>query len=283
MNSELIVSLLENLGSIDPPGCVSEFVEHPYPPSRKSQCVEVGFVMEHRFAFHYWIKCKQKLQRHRHTSEPIEDAHFTPPDLVTWDWHDDCGVDTDLLEDKLKELDHTDEAELALYSWAGLCSLNDGQILPAVWLNALGNVYIIQKQEQDCKSKNRTLIDRFGNQHRVFYFRSLKHFPKTFEKTSTDNGVIWDIDLDYFTRGRRVPDQSSMPALSGEEVTTMLSPTAPWMPLILRDLKAITIALEPKFTGGLSISLELYRHWESSLFTAPLFSKKCRWRRGLLT
>ena len=59
----------------------------------------------------------------------------------------------------------------------------------------------------------------------------------------------------------------------------MLSPSSTWMPLILRDLKAITIALEPKYTGGLSHSLKLYQYWESALFSASVFSKKCRWRR----
>lgn len=282
MNSELVVSLLKNIGHVDPPGCVSEFVEHPNPSYRNRQSVEVGFVIEHRFAFYYWIKCKQKLQRDRRTSKMIDDEQFMPPDLVTWDWHDDCGADSDIVEDKLTMLDQADEQEVALYSWAGLCQLNDGQILPAVWLNALGNVYIIQKQKQDCKSQSRVFKDRYGQEHHIFYFRSLKHFPATFEETASGTGVIWDIDMDYFTQGRSVPDQRYTPPLSGEEVKAMLSPDTPWMPLILRDLKAITIALEPEYTGGLSHSLDLYRHWESALFAAPLFSKTCRWRKGLI-
>ena len=66
------------------------------------------------------------------------------------------------------------------------------------------------------------------------------------------------------------------------EIQALLLAKNPWMPLILRDLKAITIALEPKYTGGLSVSLELYRHWESALFAVPLFNEKCRWRKGLV-
>ena len=282
MNSELVVSLMDKLGNIDPPGCLSEFVEHPFPPNRKRHCVELGFVMEHRFAFYYWIKSKQKLLRDRHTNGLIDDEQFTPPDLVTWDWHDDCGTDSDVIEDKLATLNQADEEEVALYSWAGLCSLNDGQIRPALWLNALGNVYIIQKQRRDCRSENGSFPDRFGHEHKVFYFRALKDFPKTFDRTNNGTGVIWDIDLDYFTKGKSVPDQRYTPALTGSEITAMLLPDAPWMPLILRDLRAITIALEPKYTGGLSVSLELYRHWESALFAAPLFSKKCRWRKGVV-
>jgi hypothetical protein len=269
---------MEQIGHVDPPGCVSDFIEHPNPQHRQHEAVEVGFVMEHRFAFYYWIKCKTKLQRNRE----IDDEQFMPPDLVTWDWHDDCGGDSDVVEEKLATLNQADEQEVALYCWAGLCQLNDGHILPAVWLNALGNVYIIQKQRQDCKRMNRTFNDRYGHEHHIFYFRSLKDFPETFRKTNSGTGVIWDVDLDYFTQGRSVPDQGYTPILSGEKVTATLSANNPWMPLILRDLKAITIALEPEYTGGLSHSLELYGHWESALFSAPLFSKKCRWRKGMI-
>jgi hypothetical protein len=282
MNNGLVASLIDNLGSVDPPGCVSDFLEHPFPPYRNQQAVEVGFVIEHRFAFYYWIKCKQKLQRNQRTGQMSDDMGFVPPDLVTWDWHDDCGADSDIVKDKLAVLNQANEAEVAVYCWAGLCHLNDGQILPAVWLNALGNVYIIQKQKQGCRQENRTFRDRFGHEHNLFYFRSLKDFPRTFEKTNSRTGVIWDIDLDYFTQGKSVSDQCYTPTLSGEEVKAMLSPDKPWMPLLLSDVKAITIALEPQYTGGLSVSLDLYRHWESALFSAPLFGKKCHWRKGLL-
>lgn len=282
MNTALLVSLMEKVGHVDPPGCVSVCVDHPNELYRQHEAVEIGFVIEHRFAFLYWIKCKQKLQHERRTGGKIEDDQFTAPDLVTWDWHDDCGTDSDVVEEKLSMLNQADEQEVALFCWTGLCQLNDGHILPAMWLNALGNVYIIQKQHQDCRSENRTFKDRHGHEHHSFYFRSLKHFPKTFEKTNSHTGVIWDIDLDYFTQGKSVPDQKYTPTLSGKEVTSLLSSDSPWMPLILRDLKAVTIALEPEYTGGLSHSLELYRHWESALFSAPLFSQKCRWRKGMI-
>ncbi len=283
MNNELLNSLMNRVGCIDPPGCLSGFVEHPFVPYRKSVGVEVGFVIEHRFAFYYWIKCKQMLQQGWRTGQQVDDEGFTPPDLVTWDWHDDVGGECDFIEAELSQLNQAENEEVALFCWAGLRQLNDGQIAPAMWLNALGNVYVIQKQRKDCRSQNRSLIDRFGNEHQVFYFRSLKDFPATFERTNSRTGVIWDIDLDYFTRGRSVPDQCYTPALSGDTITAMLQSDRPWLPLILRDLKAVTIALEPKYTGGLSVSLELYRTWESALFSAPLFSSKCRWRKGVVT
>lgn len=114
MNNELVVTLMNRLGSIDPPGCLSEFVEHPFPPYRKSHCVEVGFVLEHRFAFYYWIKCKQKLQLDRRTNERTDDEAFMPPDLVTWDWQDDVGAECDYIESELLALNQADEEEVAL-------------------------------------------------------------------------------------------------------------------------------------------------------------------------
>lgn len=213
MNNKLVISLMEKPRRVYPPGCVTEWVEHPYPPNRRREAVEVGFVMEHRFAFYYWINCKQKLQRDRRTNEMIDDERFMPPDLVTWDWHDDCGADSDVVEEKLAMLNQADEQEVGLYCWAGLCQLNDGQILPAVWLNALGNVYIIQKQKRDYKRQNRTFRDCHGHEHYIFYFRSLNDFARAFEQTSSNTGVIWDIDLDYFTRTKAVPDQRYTPAL----------------------------------------------------------------------
>jgi hypothetical protein len=124
--------------------------------------------------------------------------------------------------------------------------------------------------------------DRYGKKHNIFFFRSMKDFPRTFERTNSDTGVIWDIDLDYFTEGKVVADQRYTPALGVDAVQSLLSPANSWMQMILKELKAVTIALEPTYTGGLSISLDLYRYWESALFTAPVFDKKCRWRKGLV-
>lgn len=276
MDGQLALALLDRIGYVEPPGCQSTSVDHPNPWGRSRRAVEVGFVMEHRFAFCYWIRCCRELRR------GISDDQFRPPDLVTWDWHDDVGGTCDFVESELEALDPSNEQEVALFAWAGLCQLNDGQIAPALWLNALGNVYVVQKQHRNCKDQNRTVRDRYGNEHKVYYFRSMKDFPGTFERTCSDTGVVWDVDLDYFTSGRTVADQTYTPPLGGETIRALLSPHTPWMAPILRDLKAITIALEPAYTGGLGISLELYRHWEEALFTAPLFNGRCRWREGLI-
>lgn len=282
MNKKFALELLKRMGRIDPPGCISAFVDHPNPAYSNKRGVEVGFFIEHRFAFYYWIKCKQELCQRGSTQKSFDDKSFRPPDLVTWDWHNDVGGECDFIESELTRLNQADQAEVALFCWAGLRQINDGHIAPALWLNALGNVYVIQKQEQNCKQQNFVLTDRYGKAHHIFFFRSMKHFPKAFERTNSGTGVVWDVDLDYFTQGKSVDDQQYTPALSDQEIRAMLAKDNPWMPLILRDLKAITIALEPDYTGGLSQSLALYRSWESALFSVPLFNKKCRWRKGLI-
>ncbi len=283
MNQDLVQTLTARIGHVNPPGGESDFVDHPNPAYHNKQSVEVGFVIEHRFAFYYWLKCKQKLRRSRRTKELIADELFMPPDLVSWDWHDDVGGECDFVESELRLLNQADEQEVALFCWAGLRQINDGHIAPAIWLNAVGNVYVIQKQKQDCKRESHVVKDRYGHEHSIFYFRSMNDFTRKFEETHSGTGIIWDVDLDFFTKGRRVSDQRYTPPLRGDEIQAMLSPENPWMPLILRELKAVTIALEPTYTGGLSVSLDLYRHWESALFAAPLFNKKCRWRKGLVT
>jgi hypothetical protein len=278
-NDELVRKLMKRIGHINPPGCESVYVDHPNLAYHKNRCVEVGFVIEHRFAFYYWVKCKQRLRKNNSGGAPIDDPSFSPPDLVTWDWHDDVGGECDFIKSELKLLDQTNEQEVALFCWAGLRQLNDGHIAPALWLNVLGNVYVIQKQLQGCKKVTRIVMDRYGKEHRVHYFRSLGDFSRTFENTRLGTGVIWDVDLDYFTKSGKVSNKRYTSLLSPENIQSLLSPDTPWLSLILQHLECITIALEPEYTGGLSLSLELYRHWESALFTTSLFGRTCRWRK----
>ena len=282
MNISLACDLLKRIRCFEPPGCCSTVVEHPFPGYRNRECVSVGISIEHRFAFFYWLQCKQKLLYDRTTRTRWRDDEFTPPDLITMDWHDDYDGGSGYIERELKRLNQKNEKEVALFCWAGLQPLNDGQIGPAIWLNALGNVYIILKQDKICHTQQPVVHkDRYGKDHHVYYFRSAKDLPNTFYETNSGSGVIWDIDLDFFTEEKSVPDQSYTARLSNRQIKALLSPRKEWMQIILGDLKAITIALEPKYTGGLSHSLEIYRQWESVFFDAPLFDKNCCWKENL--
>jgi hypothetical protein len=133
MNTELVAELLGSmLHPISPPGCTNAFIDHS---SSRNESIEIGVVLQHRFAFHYWLKWHAE----RKLTAP-------PPNLLTIDWHDDVGADCDFTPEILASLNPKDENELSFFCWAGLRSLNDGQIAPAQFLNAVGDVYIILKQ-----------------------------------------------------------------------------------------------------------------------------------------
>lgn len=265
---------------LDPPGGCQTFVEHPA-PCRQKRAVSVGVVLEHRFSFYYWIKCKQDLRYDRCARQWIPDREFVPPDLVTMDWHDDVGGDCDIIEDELRRLDQSNESEVGLFCWAGLRSLNDGHVFPAVWLNAIGDVYAIIKQRDWSENSEWIVTDRYGKEHKIRYCRSPNGFLKARHKCDSPPGLIWDLDLDFFTESEEVPDRRYAPSLSDKAIARSLDAKQEWVQEILWNLEAITIALEPEYTGGLSQSLHLLRQWERAFLTKPLFDEHCSWRNIL--
>jgi hypothetical protein len=276
MTKTLTAKLVERIAKIDPPGSCGTYVHAPIPTTPRAKAIPINFVMEHRFAFFYWNQCKQRLM------DGQEDRYFTPPDLVTWDWHDDTGATADVNESELSQLDQTNDADMMLYAMAGLHILNDGQVRPAMWLNMIGNVYVLQKQKRNCANLNSYEDNRFGKSYRIHYVNTPAKLAELIADTRSQSGLIWDIDLDFFTvRGKQAIDQRYHRPMSRRDIQEMLSPRNDWMQEILAGVKAITIALEPDYTGGLSRSLELYSAWEEALFDSPVFNKRTRWRRDI--
>lgn len=277
MNIDFAAGILKYVRThFNAPGSLTTFLEDPVPAYRNKRAVHLGIVMEHRFAFCHWIEVKQKLMG---KEKITDDSEFVAPDLVTFDWHDDFGVPDDYDEEQLKQLNQSDEGEVALFAWAALRALNDGHIRPAAYLNAIGNVYIVLKQDWDSgDDRDEVVKDRYGKDHHVFFFPTPKKMVKTFHETHSHSGVIWDLDLDYLTEAEEVPDQWNTPLLSNRAIKAVLSPKSEWMQVILSDLRAITIALEPEYTGGLAQSLHLFRQWERSFFEASVFDKHCPWK-----
>lgn len=279
MNSVFGKKLLDRLcDHVAPPGCCSTFVGNPNPENGSKRAVEIGFVIEHRFAFAYWLKYKRDQLKSKSGRE-ISDQYFEPPDLVTWDWHNDVGADDDCDPKELKRLNQNNPAEVSLYAWTSLPCSNDGHILPAIWLNAIGNVYVVQKDLDDdgCEMESREYANRYGQKRNIFYFRSLREMAKCFWDTSSGTGVIWDVDLDFFIT-EEGGGRDGFPTVAKRSIRSMLSHSKPWMQSIMHDLRGITIALEPEFTGGLSRTLELYKTFESSLFTDSIFEQDFKWR-----
>ncbi len=275
MNVSLINDIIkrQNRGHVfTSPGCLLTFVEHPNPYFKKRLAPIVEVVMEHRFAFATWLKIKQNGLRYS--------QEYTPPDLLTLDWHNDVGGKCDFTEKELKRLNQNDEKEVALFCWLGLHSLNDGHIAPAMWLDSIGDVYAVIKQ-RDILPRNYKLIDRNGKIHNVKYFRSPMSAINKWKRGRENNGIIWDIDLDYFTQKKEVADQRYTPMLSDKAIAKELDIGNEWVRIVLSNLRGITIALEPKYTGGLSNSLHLFEQWERAFFEAPLWDKNCRWKINL--
>jgi len=282
MNLSLVRDVLkrnrERQSILRPPGCCVEFVEHPAPWLRSRMCVQVGIAIEHRFAFWAWMRVKAGLRKDRRTGGRIPDREFLPPDLLTMDWHDDVGGKCDFIGHELCRLNQLDETEVGFFCWAALRPLNDGHVAPAMWLNAIGDVYVVAKQWQDPEEHNRVFVDRYDQEHRITYLRTPGDLVEYRDGTNGGNGIIWDIDLDYFTEAKEVPDQRYTPVLSDEAIAGLLDPEQAWVREVLADLRGVTIALEPEYTGGMSRSLHLLEEWEKALLTAPLFDKQCAWR-----
>ena len=93
-----------------------------------------------------------------------------------------------------------------------------------------------------------------------------------------DNGILWDIDLDFLTRRGKVRGHKYTPLLSDHEIAQLFNPRQEWLREVFRNLRGISIALEPKYTGGLTRSLHLFQQWEKAFFRKPLFDKECSWR-----
>lgn len=249
----------DDCSPIDPPGCYSAYIDTPYPVYRDGRkgAIEVGVFYEHRFAFYYWMKWRRK--RCLDNKEKLHS--FEAPHLVTMDRHNDFGCECDFLEEHLIELNKTTNlGEVALFTWAGLRSLNDGHILPAVWLNTIGDVYLITKQVGQ-KEEIQCVKDCFGNSHNIHYVKSLEEFARRWERsdcTRPERDIYWDIDLDFFTKG----NLKNGPIMSEKEIRKVFETDKEGLHIILNAISGLTFALEPEYSRGLSTALKFYTIWE---------------------
>lgn len=253
---------------ISPPGCTNDFIAHP---TRRDKAVEIGVVLQHRFAFFYWLKWHAE----RTPTAP-------PPNLLTIDWHDDVGGDCDFTPAQLKTLNPKDGNELSLFCWAGLRSLNDGQIAPAQYLNAIGDVYVVLKQYGSRRKmyeeyRKRTQKDLDGNAHQIHYYDS----PEDFLDEHGDDPVhplVLDLDLDYFTTAANSGEHGAQERVSDRAIRKVVSPDGPLMRWVFPRLHGFTIALEPKYCGGVHNCAHILDVVGSTLCDPPLLSAGMKWR-----
>lgn len=164
-----------------PPGTYYDIIAHP---TDTTKAIEVAIVQDHRFAFFYWLKWRNK-----HNNQP------NPPTLVSLDWHQDLAQPCELECDWLRELEMTDYQQVAFFCWEKLHCSNDGHILAAAYLNLIGDIHVVQKQRDEQPEE---FVDFEGRKHIVRCYDSTATLIEAIS-SQEHKSVIFDIDLDFFT------------------------------------------------------------------------------------
>jgi len=267
LNADLISKWIEDVnGWIDPPGCESSFVSRPVHPGG---CYTVGIVHEHRFAFYFW-------------GLHAIDENSPHAVLISVDAHDDVGVPDEVIPDDLNNLNISNRTELGLFSWLRLRSLNDGHILPALYLDFFSDVYVLQNGRQDSPAfktlrAEQQQTDSSGRIHTVKFYQDT---VKLLSNLPQDCPVYLDIDLDYFAIDNRNAGsvKGSEDLVPDKEIRSFLSISGPLLGPILNRIVGLTIALEPEYCGGLVNSLHVLNILNEELFEGTLCTDSCKWK-----
>ena len=245
---------------IRPPGTYYDIVPHP---TDANLSIEVAIVQDHRFAFFYWLKWRRR-------NKSIE-----PPLLVSLDWHQDLAAPCELEREWLSSLDTNDYKKVSFFCWDKLHCHNDGHILAAAYLNIIGDIHVVQKQEE---ASIKYFIDVDGRTHAIHCYESidaLVHEVSTNEHPS----VLFDIDLDYFTES---PDScgggENVKLVPAEDIHACLSSDGKLLRWIFPRMYGMTIATEPEFCGGLVNSNSLFGVVNDTLFSPALLSHRAGWK-----
>ncbi len=271
MDDSRITNWLKDFnGYLDPPGCESSLVS--LPGCDRGSC-RIGIVHEHRFAFYFW----GLYSIEKNSSNTV---------LISIDAHDDAGVPSEVIPDDLDNLDIHNRTELGLFAWLRLRNLNDGHILPSLYLNFFSDVYVLLNDYEDSAAfrTNRTELqqrDYSGRIHAVQFHKNPESLLKNLAK---DCPIFLDIDLDYFTienpeTGAVLGSEKLMP---DSEIRSFLSINGPLLRPLFKRIIGLTIALEPKYCGGLANSLHVLNILNQELFEGTLCTNSCKWKESSL-
>ncbi len=121
--------------------------------------------------------------------------------------------------------------------------------------------------------------DPAGRIHKVKFFQN----PETLlQCLPQDAPVFLDIDLDYFAiesrpTGGVVGSENLLP---DPEIKSFLSPNGTFFGQILHRIVGFTIALEPKYCGGLANSFHVLDILNRELFEGTLCTSSCKWKEA---
>ncbi|WP_372633410.1 hypothetical protein [Fodinibius sp.] len=237
----------------DPPGTFREVVAHP---GGYNRVIEKAIMMEHRFAFVFWMKWKRALQQRSWLRQPA-------PTLVTIDWHRDLAPPEDHHKRQLEKLDPSNLSDTANYVWAQFAHTNDGHILSAAWLNLIGDIVLLKNAAGPLRD---TFTDREDNSHQIFEFRTYKRFEE-FLTGRDDHNIFLDIDLDYFIHGKgNVFYPGTFKPYSETEIKAVIDHQSPVFDYLLPRTDGLTIAQEPSYCGGIANSCSILKVVNNQLF-----------------
>lgn len=249
---------------IRPPGTYYDIIVHP---TDANKTIEVAVVQDHRFAFFYWLKWRNRL-----------DEQSNPPTLISLDWHQDLAQPDDSERKWLLGLDTRDYKAAAYFCWDRLHCANDGHILAAAYLDLIGDIHVVQKQRDECPDE---FVDFEGRKHAIWCHESTGALVEVVQEQNHES-VILDIDLDYFTES---PDScgggADVQLVANGDIQACLDPANEFLSWILPRMEGMTIATEPEFCGGLTSSNHLLDVVGKTLFDPQLFSRNVRWRHHL--
>lgn len=218
--------------------------------------IEKAIIMEHRFAFVFWMKWYHTLRKEAWLEQ-------SAPTLVTIDWHRDLAPPTDEMKEQLNQLDQSNLSDASNFVWARFDQTNDGHVLCAAWLNLIGDIILLKNTGRQQKD---SFTDVDGVNHTIFEFREYEQFEE-FLLQRDDKNIFLDIDLDYFIHGkgnRYYSDDFSR--YSDEEIEQIINPDNPAFQHILPNINGITIAQEPGYCGGIRNSCHIMEVIHSQLF-----------------
>lgn len=244
----------------DPPGTFRETIAHP---GGSDRTIEKAIIMEHRFAFFFWMKWRNQLRDQGQLRRPS-------PTLISIDWHRDLAPPTAAQKAQLEQLDQSNLSDIANYVWAQFDQTNDGHILCAAWLDLVGDIILLKNSAREMED---SFSDLNGKEHAIYEFREYERF-EDFLLQREDEHIFFDIDLDYFIHGKgSVTYSENFHRYSDEEIKQVINHENPAFTHILTHIEGMTIAQEPAYCGGIFNSCHLLQ-----IVHAQLFDEQNRWK-----
>lgn len=202
----------------------------------KSKPISMSF--DHRLALTSWFLWERVLNKH--------------PNLITFDAHRDLTEENELKR-IMKQIDNSSMKTLDPCIFEMLDRRNDTHINMACNLGVLKNVFVISNDLSDddyCIHKSRV---------RVF-----DDLVDSIISIMSKEDYILDIDLDYFFDKS---DDTNLFCLNESRLQSFLEKKL----VFPNNLVGITVAIEPRYCGGIVNAIRVYEKIEHKIFNMPVF------------